>query len=128
MARRSNMRGAIDVSQLASQVAAVLAEYNDVTLEELEAIKESVAERCARRLSEVSPKKYGDYRRGWRKKKVNSAWIVHNATDYQLTHLLEKGHANIAVGRPTPAYPHIRPVELEIIAQFEAEIRATLGG
>lgn len=128
MARRSNVRGAIDISQLASQIASVMSEYRDVVDEELEEIKRSCAERCAQRLTEVSPKKYGDYRRGWRAKKVNSAWVVHNATDYQLTHLLENGHPNIPVGRPTPAYPHIRPVELEIIARFEAEIRATLGG
>ena len=45
-------------------------------------------------MSANSPKDTGDYKKGWRIKqdKARKSIIVHNATDYQLTHLLEHGH------------------------------------
>ena len=61
--------------------------------------------------------KYGSwdkYNRGWtvKKTKRDKTATVHNATDYQLTHLLEKGHALWQGGR-TQAFPHIAPVAEE---------------
>lgn len=109
----------INVAQLANHIAQTLAEYSEMTEEHLEAIKDEVSTKCVERLKSVSPVLTGSYAKGWRKKRVNTAWVVHNATDYQLTHLLENGHANIAVGKPTPPIPHIRPVELAIIEEFE---------
>ena len=58
--------------------------------------------------------KYGSwnsYNRGWtvKKTKRDKTAQIHNATDYQLTHLLEKGHALRQGGR-TQAFPHIAPV------------------
>ena len=51
------------------------------------------------------------YNRGWtvKKTKRDKTATIHNATDYQLTHLLEKGHAKVHGGR-TRAFPHIAPV------------------
>ena len=51
------------------------------------------------------------YNRGWtvKKTKRDKTSTIHNATDYQLTHLLEKGHAKVNGGR-TRAFPHIAPV------------------
>ena len=51
------------------------------------------------------------YNRGWtvKKTKRDKTATIHNATDYQLTHLLEKGHATRNGGR-TQAFTHIAPV------------------
>ena len=62
------------------------------------------------------------YIEGWTYKKVGDIFIVHNKTDYQLTHLLEKGHPKRGGGK-VPAYPHIRPAELAAIKKFERAIR-----
>mgnify|MGYP005610707583 CR=1 FL=1 len=62
------------------------------------------------------------YIEGWTYKKVGDIFIVHNKTDYQLTHLLEKGHVKRGGGRVI-AYTHIRPAELAAIKKFELAIR-----
>ena len=78
------------------------------------AIKETAVE-TAMKLRNSSPKKYGDYAQGWKAGKQRGGdYIVHNATEYRLTHLLEKGHVvrnkKGTYGR-APAIPHIKPAE-----------------
>lgn len=85
-----------------------------------------IFEQAARESEQIlrvhSPKRYGDYQKGWALKPYNEGgfkgFIVYNRTNYQLTHLLEKGHAKKNGGR-VRAIPHIRPVE-------QAEIRKVL--
>lgn len=108
---------AIDLSQLASEINRTLAEYAHGVGEEMEKVAEKVAREGVKTLKLRSPKLTGDYAKGWRAKKVNGAWVVHNATNYQLTHLLEKGHAKVGGGR-VAGQPHIAPVEDEMINQF----------
>lgn len=72
-----------------------------------------VANETVQKLKNTSPRKYGDYASGWKvSKKKGADWVVHNATDYQLTHLLENGHVVCnkkgTYGR-APAIKHIEP-------------------
>ena len=73
-------------------------------------------------LKSTSPSETGSYKKGWRVKQVGTAKVVHNATDYQLTHLLEHGHAKKNGGRVAPRV-HIKPVEEKAIEDFERAIR-----
>lgn len=93
-----------------------------------------VAKESVKMLRFSSPKKTGSYARGWGiKRERGSGGIntvtVHNRTDYQLTHLLEKGHVVIngkgTYGR-APAHPHIAPVEAWAISELPAEIEREL--
>lgn len=80
--------------------------------------KKEVSEEAVSKLRQTSPKgATGEYRKGWRVKKVGNKLVVHNATNYQLTHLLEKGHAKVGGGRVAPRV-HIRPVEEKAIDDF----------
>ncbi|MFD2705458.1 HK97 gp10 family phage protein [Salibacterium lacus] len=112
---------------LQKEISQALSEYTDEVTEELDEAKKKVAKESAKTLKRTSPSLTGDYAKGWRAKKVGNAWVVHNKTDYQLTHLLEKGHAKRGGGR-VPAQPHIRPVEQEAIEEFENRIERAIRG
>lgn len=67
------------------------------------------------------------YYKGWSVRKVGknkSYYVVKiwNRTNYQLTHLLEFGHAT-RNGKRTKAVPHIRPVEQKYSKEFESQLK-----
>lgn len=76
----------------------------------------------------------GKYNKGWRVKtdklKNGGESIIYNATSYQLTHLLEKGHD--IVGRDgqkkgrARAFKHIEPVEQKCIKEYERRVENTI--
>lgn len=76
---------------------------------------QTVAKESVVKLRNTSPVKTGSYAKGWGVKKQGSMdVVVHNRTDYQLTHLLENGHVirnkKGTYGR-THGIKHIAPVE-----------------
>ena len=119
---------------IGEQLADILNEYGRevkaVADKEIAAVaKESVA-----KLKSTSPRKSGAYARGWRvKKDRDGSAIVHNATNYQLTHLLENGHIiknkKGTYGR-TNGIKHIEPVEQwangELVQRIETDIERGL--
>ena len=105
------------ISDLSNEIAKVLREYSEEIEEGMEKAKEDVAKDTVKNLKKTSPKKTGDYRKGWSKKKVGNAIVIHNKTNYQLTHLLENGHAKVGGGR-VAARVHIKPAEEKAIKDF----------
>ena len=107
-------------------IADQLGDILDEAERQVETKSHDIYEQAARESEQIlrahSPKRYGDYQKGWALKPYTDGrfkgFIVYNRTNYQLTHLLEKGHAKKNGGR-VRAIPHIRPVE-------EAEIRKVL--
>ena len=68
--------------------------------------------------------------KGWRQK-VESVGVfgsqtrvIHNATDYQLTHLLEHGYIHHDTGKRVGQRAHIEAVEQESIAEFTRKVEA----
>lgn len=89
-----------------------------------------VSRECVKKLRTDSPRKTGDYARGWAVKKMTpknggkiAEVIVHNKTEYSLTHLLENPHEIVnrdhsgnrrSYGFTSPKHGqiiHIKPVE-----------------
>ena len=103
----------VKIDDLSSVIAEALAECRE---EIVEGLKESIHDAgniAVRSLKQTSPKDTGDYAKGWRKRTAYESDSdlriqVHNATDWQLTHLLENGHANVDGGF-TEARLHIGP-------------------
>lgn len=114
------MGSKIDISQLSSEITRALDEFDEEFNEGIVALADSVGRKTVKMLKQTSPQKTGRYKRGWRLLKSDS-WAkgrshvyhvtVHNATDYQLTHLLEKGHADIRHGGRVKPIVHIEPAE-----------------
>lgn len=84
----------------------------------LETDSMSVAKEAVQKLKNTSPKGSPHKRRyaeGWKvSKKDRGDLVVHNATNYQLTHLLENGHViknKKGIYGRTNGIKHIEPVE-----------------
>ncbi|MBQ9691547.1 MAG: HK97 gp10 family phage protein [Clostridia bacterium] len=120
---------------LTVQMERLLDEYSERVQNVTNVAIQRVGRESVKMLRNSSPHKTGDYSRGWRLKTLRSRGpvvdvVVHNATDYQLTHLLENGHivrnAKGVFGR-APAHPHIKPVETwansELPEEIERELR-----
>lgn len=112
---------ASNVNDLTAQLNRQLALYADSVIEEVEEAAKDVASEGVDMLKARSPKRYGDYSKGWRVKKVKGKYVIHNKTNYQLTHLLEKGHAKVGGGRVPPKV-HIAPVEEELIEELQRRV------
>ena len=65
-----------------------------------------------------SPVDTGDYKKGWRRKKLKYHYTVYNKTHPQLTYLLEYGHQLRQGGRAEPK-PHIKPNEEKAVDKFD---------
>lgn len=98
-----------------SEINSILAEYGDHASKCLVEVIPYVAKNATKQLkaTNVYKRKTGRYNKGWTastdvsRTEVKS--VVHNRTDYQLSHLLEFGHAKANGGR-TKAFPHIAQV------------------
>lgn len=113
------------IGKLSNAIAQALAEYTNEVTEGLEKAKEDVAKATVQELRKTSPKLTGDYAKGWATKKVGTAQVVYNRTDYQLTHLLEHGHAKRGGGR-VPGNPHIGPAEEKAIGEYVKRVEQVI--
>ena len=119
---------------VSAQMKEILDDYDDRVREVTETSINKVSKESVTKLRNTSPKRTGSYARGWtsKKLKVHGAVVdvvVHNSTNYQLTHLLENGHiirnAKGEYGR-APAVKHIAPIEEWAVDELPAEIERGL--
>lgn len=119
---------------LTVQLDKILDAYEDHVRDVMGVSLNRVARESVKRLRETSPKKTGSYARGWALKKITNTGttetvVVHNKTDYQLTHLLENGHRIVNKkgewGR-TNGIKHIKPVEEWASDELPKEIEKEL--
>lgn len=105
----------VSVNDLADAVAKELSEYSQDVTDGLKKEVKSVAKECKVEIQRNSPVLTGSYKRGWRDQvafegREDIRVVVRNKTDYQLTHLLENGHAKVN-GDRVEGKPHIAPAE-----------------
>lgn len=103
----------------------ILNEYSNDIQEGITKEAIDISKEAKNKLKATSPKRTGDYRKGWRVKTTKGKGfvdcIVHNATDYQLTHLLEKPHLKRNGGITTPIV-HIAPVEEKVKKEYQNNV------
>lgn len=94
----------VSIGGLGDAIAGALAEYSQEVAQEVFSDVEETAKKCRDTLQQNSPKDSGDYAESWRVRKAYSGEFdirvqVHNKDRYQLTHLLNDGHAKVNGGR-----------------------------
>lgn len=104
----------IPANELAGAVMGELEAYSEEALDRLEGSFKKIVAEAAKRLRQSSPKRTGGYAKSWTKKVTRSEHGVtanaYNRKFYNLTHLLEFGHAKATGGR-VAGTPHIEPVQ-----------------
>lgn len=122
----------VTIDSLSKAVEQELQTYKKVTTERLKETVREVAHETKALLQYTPPKKSGKYAKSWTIK-VNYdsshalSVVVYSKNRYQLTHLLEFGHAKRGGGR-TKAYPHITVAEEKAIRLFEKKIQEIVEG
>lgn len=121
----------VDIAELADEIAQGLKEYSQEVADGIKAAADEVGAEAVKELKGSSPTLTGSYEKGWTKTKVyedtgSKRNTVHNKTDHQLTHLLEKGHASRNGGR-VAGVEHIRPVEEKMVSEFEEKVKGVIG-
>ena len=122
---------AIKIDDLGSAVAEELRNYREEVKEDLFESVNDAADTCVATLRTTSPEDTGSYKKGWRKRKAYESdsdirLQVHNATDYQLTHLLEDGFAKVSGGR-VEGRPHIGPAAEKAGELLEKDVKLKVG-
>lgn len=117
---RSRKVGVLDVSKA---ITAVFVKYGQEVNEVIDASLKEVARESVEDLKAVTTWHYShpnsEYSKDWTwtiepRKRLSRSLVVYNVDHYQLTHLLESGHAKYLWGKETGqsvrAYEHIKPV------------------
>lgn len=124
------MAGSIDIDDLADEIMDGLMEYADLATDTVKQAVKKVGNTVKKEIQATAPSDTGKYKKSFkvtkRKETANALEVtVHSKDRYQLTHLLEKGHAKRGGGRVS-AIPHIAPAEEKGIRKLTEEIERGL--
>lgn len=116
----------VSIDKMASEIMDGLLDYADESSDTVKTAVKKAANTVKKEIVNNAPARTGKYKKSFTitKQSENSnslVMVVHSKNRYQLTHLLEKGHAKRNGGR-VAARPHIAPAEAKGIAQLETEI------
>lgn len=126
----------IKVDDLQNTIIDYLVDYVENIEDDVVEITDNITKEAVNELKRNSPHGEGTrknpYYKGWTRQTGKAALKnhrytikIHNRTNYQLTHLLEFGHATRNGGRTKPI-PHIRLVEEKYNKLYEQKVTTVL--
>ena len=120
----------VSIDQAANEILKIMKEYADTVSEDTKPVYKQIAKEATQEVRRGSPELTGDYKKGWGNSKIKETsteieLIIHNKTDYQLTHLLENGHPSRNGGR-VPPIKHIEPVEQQMQEKLLKKVKAVI--
>ena len=120
----------VTVDEMADAIMEGLQEYAQLATDVMKDCVKKSGNTVKKEVQAGEPVKTGRYQKSWavkRQKETGNTLevVVHSRNRYQLTHLLEKGHAKRGGGR-VRAIPHIAPAEEKGIRELEEGIRRGL--
>lgn len=121
----------IKPKELSGIIFEELSTYRQTVTDGLKQDVKQTAKECVKTLRKKAPARTGRYAKGWRVKTAFESaedirLQVYNKTDYQLTHLLEHGHAKAGGGR-VEGKPHIGPAEAEAARKLGKRVKVRVG-
>lgn len=116
---------------IAAEIMQALHDYADMTVEEMQEIVEDTAKECRDQIQATAPVRTGAYAKSWTATKAENTSTtvrvtVRSRDHYQLTHLLEFGHAKRSGGR-VAARPHIAAARDQAEQNLERKLKEALG-
>ena len=123
------MNEKIKPEHLSEVIMEGLEEYKNLSTDAMKEAVEKTAKNVKKEIQSKAPVRTGKYKKSWKVTKTDEnaeklVMTVH-AGRYQLTHLLEHGHAKRGGGR-VAAIPHIAPAEADGVKELEDEITDAL--
>ncbi len=120
----------VSIDKMASEIMDGLLEYADASSETVKSAVKKASNTVKKEITNNAPVNTGRYKKSFtatkQKETSNSlVMVVHSKNRYQLTHLLEKGHAKRNGGR-VAARPHIAPAEAKGMEELESLIKRGL--
>ena len=120
----------VTVDEMADAIMDGLLEYGQLATDVMKDCVKKAGNTVKKETQAGAPVKTGRYKKSWavkRQKETGNTLevVVHSKDRYQLTHLLEKGHARRGGGR-VKAIPHIAPAEEKGIRELEEGIKRGL--
>lgn len=127
----------IKVTELTATIKEYLENYDEDIEDVVIETTDQITKQAKEELINTSPRGKGNrsapYYKGWTiklgtrgKSKYNK--VIWNKTNYQLTHLLEFGHAKSNGAGRVAAQPHIRPVEEKYTSEYLKQLEKKIGG
>lgn len=109
---------------LTAELGKVLGEYTTAVQVAVDNAVEECGKGMQKEIKANSPKRTGAYKKGWRCEisengRGSKQAVIKNKTNYQLTHLLEKGHKKRGGKGRVKAYVHIAPAAEKWTEEFE---------
>ena len=120
----------VSVDRMAEAVMEGLLEYAELATDVMKDCVKKAGNTVKKETQAGAPVRIGKYKKSWAVKRQRETSntlevVVHSRNRYQLTHLLEKGHAKRGGGR-VRAIPHIAPAEEKGIRELEEGIKRGL--
>ena len=120
----------VSVDQMADTIMDGLMEYAELAADVMKDCVKKAGNTVKKETQAGAPVRTGKYKKSWAVKRQRETsntleMVVHSRNRYQLTHLLEKGHAKRGGGR-VKAIPHIAPAEEKGIRELEEGIKRGL--
>ena len=120
----------VSVDRMAEAVMEGLLEYAELAADVMKDCVKKAGNTVKKETQAGAPVRTGKYKRSWAVKRQRETSntlevVVHSRNRYQLTHLLEKGHAKRGGGR-VKAVPHIAPAEEKGVRELEEGIKRGL--
>lgn len=117
----------VSIGSLSKEVIKELKTYAKVTTGKVKEAVKNAGKTAKEEINMTAPKRTGAYAKSWAVKTLSETGsrlvlVVHSRNKYQLTHLLEYGHAKRGGGR-VEARAHIKLAEEKAVKSFEEKIR-----